>query len=352
MGPQGAHPHPASGGPYIRAASLEGFGDLVREFGGDPLALTADHGIAAMAIEEGEGQVPITMHDLMLDAAARQLQVPDLGLRLAERQSLTMLGPLAAVIETSQTAAVALEAATRYMFVHSPALHLNLEPDPLREGGVLVVFRKDLTESSYSPQAMELGLGVTYRLAAQLLGQIRGLRGIDIPHAPMSPVARYTSFFGAPVRFGAATGGLRIDASLLDVAFETADADRRQQAIAALAQQRDPNQQTGSRVRRAIAQCLGDRPVTLPQIAELFAEHPRTVQRRLEEEGHSFEEILDSVRREAVARYLTLTDLPLAQITTMAGFAEQSSLSRAVRRWYGVSPRQVRQEYLARQMSS
>ncbi|XKK64640.1 AraC family transcriptional regulator [Streptomyces sp. ARC32] len=48
-------------------------------------------------VESDEGLVSITAHDQMLNAAAEQLACPDLGLRLAERQDLSILGPLAVV---------------------------------------------------------------------------------------------------------------------------------------------------------------------------------------------------------------------------------------------------------------
>ena len=51
---------------------------------------------------------------------------------------------------------------------------------------------------------------------------------------------------------------------------------------------------------------------------------------------------LDDVRRAAAHRLITQTDLPLSQVTAMVGLAEQSALSRAARRWFGLSPRELR----------
>jgi transcriptional regulator GlxA family with amidase domain len=39
---------------------------------------------------------------------------------------------------------------------------------------------------------------------------------------------------------------------------------------------------------------------------------------------------------------VTTTDLPFGQITHMCGFREQASFTRAARRWWGASPRQLR----------
>ncbi|WP_307835125.1 helix-turn-helix domain-containing protein [Streptomyces adelaidensis] len=59
-------------------------------------------------------------------------------------------------------------------------------------------------------------------------------------------------------------------------------------------------------------------------------------------QGTSFEAVLDEVRRDAAHRYITTTDLPFGQVAVLVGFTEQSTLSHAVRRWFGVSPRELR----------
>ena len=79
---------------------------------------------------------------------------------------------------------------------------------------------------------------------------------------------------------------------------------------------------------------------TLTAVARAMALHPRVVQRRLAESGTSFEEILDDARR-AMAWQLSATGMQASQIATMLGYSEQSSYTRACRRWYGESPRQL-----------
>ena len=51
-----------------------------------------------------------------------------------------------------------------------------------------------------------------------------------------------------------------------------------------------------------------------------------------------------STSRRTARRLLTTTDLPLGQVARMVAFAEQSALSRAARRWWDATPRQVRAE--------
>ncbi|MGW9031198.1 AraC family transcriptional regulator ligand-binding domain-containing protein [Streptomyces sp. NPDC055722] len=328
----------------IRGASLRGFARLVEELDGDPGEFMGRFAIPWHALSSEEGLIPITSHDVMLDAVARELRCPDFGLRLASRQDLSILGRLALAIQASSTVAEALECASRFMFVHSSALSVGVEPDPrgCREV-VALTYRKDLRESPYSPQAMELGLGLFHQVAVALVGSLAGLRGVELPHRPLSPVSRYTEFFGVDVKFGCPTAALRVERRLLDEEFRSADAVIRRLAVDYLASHHtDPERLVSTHVRRALAGSVGTTLAAIGHVARLLAMHPRTLQRRLAAESTSFEEILEDVRQGLALRYITTTDLPLGQVAAMAGFADQSGLSHAVRRWWGASPSEVR----------
>lgn len=329
----------------IRAASLRGFDALVSGIGGDPHEWLARFGMDSSVLADDDALIPITAHDLMLDTAAAELGCPDLGLRLAAMQDLSILGPLAVAIEASPTVADALDCASRYLFVHSPALRLGVVADPFEQRGVVALsYGKDLRESTYSAQGMELGLGVFHRVALSLVGSAAALRSVLVPHPPLSPVRRYLDHFGTDVRFGAEIGALRMNRQVLEEGFSSADAAIREVAIHHLSSQfRDPHLDLGSRVRLAIAESLRTSRPTIASTARLFDLHPRTLQRRLADEGTTFGDILDDVRREAAYRYLTTTDLPIGHVALMVGFAEQSTLTHAVRRWFGRSPSQVRE---------
>jgi AraC-like DNA-binding protein len=331
-------------GPMIRAGSLRGFVPLVAQLGGDPGRLLARFDIPVDALATDDGLISLTAHDLMLDAAAEELRCPDLGLRLAAGQDLHILGPLAVAIEASATAADAVQCASRFMFVHSPALSVAIRPDPRgRPGVVALTYRKDLRESPYSPHAMELGLGLFRRIAGLLMGGHVGLRSVEIPHQPLSPVQQYLEFFGADVKFGAAVGALRVERGQLDRRFAGADATIRKVAVDFLDRTYpNPSRSLTARVRPALAESIATKTPAIANVARLLALHPRTLQRRLAAEGTSFEALLEEVRRGAAHRYLTTTDLPLGQVSALVGFSEQSTLSHAVRRWFGSSPRELR----------
>ena len=72
--------------------------------------------------------------------------------------------------------------------------------------------------------------------------------------------------------------------------------------------------------------------------------HPRTLQRRLSDERATFEDIRADVYRSATRRLLLETELPLSQVAAVLGYSEQSSMTRSVKRWFGVTPAQLRKD--------
>jgi AraC-like DNA-binding protein len=95
-------------------------------------------------------------------------------------------------------------------------------------------------------------------------------------------------------------------------------------------------------VRQAIESLLGISPCSQREVARTLYMHPRTLHRRLQLEGTTFEEIKGEARRDLAQRYLAQPDLPLSQVTALLGYSEQSALGRSCRRWFNTTPREMR----------
>jgi AraC-like DNA-binding protein len=77
-------------------------------------------------------------------------------------------------------------------------------------------------------------------------------------------------------------------------------------------------------------------------IGEQLAMHQRTLQRRLATKRVRCQDLIERERRDQAARYLADRRLHLSQIAGLLGYAEQSTLNRSCRRWFGKTPRQYR----------
>ena len=95
------------------------------------------------------------------------------------------------------------------------------------------------------------------------------------------------------------------------------------------------------RVKDSIRAALPEQHA-LPDVARTLFLSPRTLHRRLEEEGSSFRAIRDGVRRDLAMEWLTKSQRPLGSIAGDLGFADASAFYRAFRTWTGEGARQFR----------
>ena len=332
--------------PVIRSAGIRGFRDVVEELGGDPAAIARRAGLPVEALGADDVLVEDVVLARVLEVAAVELGCPDLGLRVAARQDVSLLGPLALAIQNAPSIGAALEATSRYLFVHAPGMRIWLQPDPDGVRGVEAL-RYDVTPPGIHPprQGTDVSLGSLHRAIVSLVGGSYGLRTVDLPHQPLAPRHVYEDFFGAQARFGRPAALLRLPSSLGDLPLAVRDESVRQMALDFLARQSPVGDvPMTSRTRGALQQLLGTGAPSIAVVAPLLDLHPRTLQRRLADEGTTFAAVLDDVRRDVARRCLVTTDLPLSQVAGLLGFSEQAVLSRACRRWWGLTPRDVRRQ--------
>jgi len=105
-----------------------------------------------------------------------------------------------------------------------------------------------------------------------------------------------------------------------------------------------PQGSLSDRVERALWAGLKEGEVSLDWTASNLAISARTLQRRLRDDGTSFNELRDGFRREMATRLLAQPDLAIYEIALLLGYSELSTFYRAFRRWTGTSPRQHRED--------
>lgn len=94
----------------------------------------------------------------------------------------------------------------------------------------------------------------------------------------------------------------------------------------------------GQSVRIIVRQLLPTGAATMEVIAAQFNMHPKTLQRRLADEGTTFAALVGEIRKEAAERYLQSTQTSLSHLTRELGYAQQSVRTRSCRRWFGCGP--------------
>lgn len=326
----------------LRATNLWGYSDLVRDLGGDPADLQRRFRIAVGIEQEPDAYVPFRSVASLLEATADELDCPDLGLRLSRFQGLDILGPIAVIARNAQTVLDGLTAVARYLHVHSPALRLEAVTPST---GRAVTFAYEITEPNLPRlgQSYELSMGNLARIISLLAGPDAHVDSISFLHEQIGPSSAYQEALGCAVHFNQPRCGFEVPDNLARQAIDSADAETRRIATRYLETEYLPLDATFAEQVAALSRRL--LPVghcTTEAIAEQLAMHPRTLQRRLADEGVRCQDVIDEERKRQAVRFLAEPRFSLGQISGMLGFAEQSSLNRACLRWFGRTPRQYR----------
>jgi AraC-like DNA-binding protein len=324
----------------LRAISLMGYTPLVRELGGDPEDYLSRFDIPAGAEVQLDTFIPFRAFAGVLQVAADELQCPNFGLRLSRARGLDQLGPLAVILRNSETVLDAIEAAARFTYVLTQALRVKIE-----RTDTYVRVSQELIEPCvpYPLQAWELQAGLFARLQCLIFGPELALT-ISLMHPQFSSDAAYRETFDCAVRFGQSWFGF--EAPMKEALRHIHDADSETLRIATKyieSTYLPPTAPLSERVAEQARQLLPAGLCSVDAIAGQLAMHPRTLQRCLASEGLRCQDVIDRERRMQAQHYLAVPDLQLNQIASMLGYSEQSAFNRSCRRWFGMTPRQIRE---------
>ncbi|MFC6633326.1 AraC family transcriptional regulator [Microbulbifer taiwanensis] len=111
-----------------------------------------------------------------------------------------------------------------------------------------------------------------------------------------------------------------------------------------LAQYKSDNSYTG-RIRRMLQSQNSIENLSLDDVAARLYTSPQTLRRRLKEEGNSWQDIKDSVRRDMAVYQLKKQETAVAEIAERLGFSEPSAFNRAFKKWTGLAPGAYRDKY-------
>lgn len=177
----------------------------------------------------------------------------------------------------------------------------------------------------------------------------RRLHPLAVEFAYPEPAARqaYSEVFDSPVHFNAPAHRVlfaHVDLALPPQAANPVLAELHARfAGERLARLDSAN--TSSRARELIIRHLPNGDPLRGDIASALCMSERTLQRRLQEEGTSFQQLVDDTRRDLAQRYLAQQRLALSQAACLLGFTDHSTFSRACKRWFDLSPTQYRNRH-------
>jgi AraC-like DNA-binding protein len=283
---------------------------------------------------------PITARGLneLIEAASLLLNEPYLALRLPAELTFARYGLAELAARSSPTVRDAFTKMSRY----AGLIHSHLEIRFEQQGDEARISHRTRGYPRGTGRHMhEYGLAKALHSCRTECGRhVIALR-VWFMHARPPDLSPLERFFGTDeLSFGCAENGLALSADLLDLPMRGQDprmlATVEPLAEAAL-QAQPPADDFAARVSDHLRTLLPD-GARMDSVARALRMSERTLQRRLEQSGTRFSNVLDGVR-ESLARTLVADrTLTLADISYRLGFSDLPTFSRAFKRWTGKPP--------------
>lgn len=313
------------------------------ELGADLRPALAEVGLDEGMLQSADLRVSYRQGSEVIRRAVQLTGDAHLGLRVGARQHPTAWGLIGFALMAAGTLREAVETGVRFqnlsgaMVVWSSgmgaagfAVRADL-PDPALDATVGTFLVEEALASVVTVARLAVGPGFRPRL-------------VEFTFAAPGDRGPFEELFGCPVRFSAPRNGVLFPAEWARAEMPARDPVTYSSLLGLLDSQiaaRRTRQDLLEVLEISIAQSLPVVP-TFAEQARRHAAGERTLRRRLAECGTTYEALVDGVRRERVGRLLRQPELTLADIARQAGFSEVRALRRAVRRWHGMTPLELR----------
>ncbi len=325
---------------YVSAAFVRLLFEFLEERGLDAAEILGEP--APAHSDQGMTRYPMSHWAQLLTRAESTLGTSALGVAVGQRITPAHIGVLGYVVLACPNLGEALARLERYI-----RLVYDHGPMQLRSDMQSIVL--EWGEDCYHPGQLvdEVAVTALVQFSRNMTGRELNPEYVCFTNPAPADATPYTDYFQCPVAFEQPTTIVRFPVANLDMPLRQPDATLlgilEQQADTLLAQlpQTEVLQQS---VRKVIARLCRDAEPTLEAVADQLNTSPRTLQRRLSEQGIRFQQLLDSTRLLLAEDYLRDSRLQLTEIAQLLGYSEQSAFNHAFKRWTGKTPRRFRLE--------
>lgn len=179
------------------------------------------------------------------------------------------------------------------------------------------------------------------RFSCWLVGQQLAISKTTFNYPQPDHVDEYRLMFGEQLVFDAPVSSFYLSQRLLSLPV-VQEVDALQAFLAAspagILRRPQLDETYHTQIRRLIIDAGIATPPSLDDLASAMHVTTRTLRRKLKEEGTTYRQILDRLRRDLAIHLLTDEALSVAVVSQRTGFAEPAAFCRAFKRWMGVAP--------------
>jgi len=333
----------------VRLGPLLGIPDVLRDLGADPAEVLGSAGIDAELLADPENLIEFAAVGRFLRLCVERTRCPHFGLLAGQKSGLPALGLIGFLAQHSPSVGAALRALVRHFPLHDRGAQVTLTVEGnLATVGYLI--QEPGVEAT--DQIYDGCMAITLNVLRALCGAGWRPAEVLLPHRRPSDPGPFLRLFQAPVRFDAEQAALVFPATWLERPVPAADPGLHrvlEEQVQALEAQ-SPGDLI-NHVQNLLRAALPAGQHSLERVAELMSMHRRTLSRRLQSRGTTFQTLVEEVRFGVARQFLQDTDLPLSQVAATLGYSDVTAFTRAFRRWSGTSPGQWRRTRPARHAS-
>ena len=326
----------------VRVASLSGYVTVAERYGLDYHALLRQLGLTPSLLKHPEQFLSASAAFRLLEMSAKMSRCPTFGMQMAEERRLADLGMIGVLIALQPSLAALLDCFERYRSLILPIMAINVECD-----GDIAVIGIDLTLGSAEPhrQANDLLLAAAIMTVRSVVEDSWNpiCTHFAYPEPRAEDVPIYRRIFKSELEFNAGFFGMTTTRrALLDEHdHRTTLAPLAEQLVIRAMRPQEPN--LAQTVQSTLIYLLASSHATLEASAAALSMHPRTLQRRLDEEGYTFRELVNQARVQLAARLLANPSVKIAEIAEALGYSSTGAFSRWYVKEFGEPPTRQRE---------
>lgn len=319
----------------MRAVSLSAYVEVAGSVGLDGARMLRQAGISLEALEDPENRLPAGAVVRLLERSAEESGCDSFGLMMAERRTFASLGPVSLLLERLPN----MRAVVRASIVFER--HLNdVISIALEEHDDTSLIKFDLWPEYWGAQMVDLLLGIAYQVVTGASGGRWKPACVHTMRRAPEDQSVWRRFFAAPIEFEANVNGFSASSASMLIPNPLADEAMARNAhhLLRLLPLTTGPEPIGDKVRRTISLLLPSGRATVDQVAAQLGVSARSLQRRLDEEGLQFGELLSGVRQDLATAYLANSSRPVTSVAALLGYSSPSSFTRWFAGSFGMAP--------------
>lgn len=182
---------------------------------------------------------------------------------------------------------------------------------------------------------------IWHRFGSWLIGRRINLIEANFSFPPPINHSEYRRMFYCDIKFDSPFTGMKFPVKFLKeklVQNETTLRNFLKHSPADLLARPDEGNSLVAQIRSIIGDDLSQELPNFEFVADALHTSPQTLRRRLKEEGLTYQELKDQMRRDTALYYLGRGDLSIQDVSEKLGFSEPSTFHRAFKKWTGITP--------------